>query len=209
MRERIIRRSISSCVSPGPRSPTDPFPPPLPEPPPCLSRWVHSRCSLGSMYRYCASSTCVLALAVCARMANMSRMSEVRSNIFTFSSFSMLRICLADSSSSKITIPTSRSASSSANIYCFISSSLPLPTYVTILGAFSLWVKRFTVTAPAVSAKNSNSSRYSLVLASLCCCVISPTNTAVSALTSDITNSFISGVLLHLVYIKCKYSAKT
>ena len=133
----------------------------------------------------------------------------MRSNIFTFSSFSMLRICLADSSSSKITIPTSRSASSSANIYCFISSSLPLPTYVTILGALSLWVKRFTVTAPAVSAKNSNSSRYSLVLASFCCCVISPTNTAVSALTSDITNSFISGVLLHLVYIKCKYSAKT
>ena len=38
------------------------------------------------------------------------------SRIFTFSSCSMLRICLAESSSSKITIPTSRSASSSARI---------------------------------------------------------------------------------------------
>ena len=49
IRLRIIRRSISSCVSPGPRSPTEPLPPPLPEPPPCRSRWVHKRCSRGNM----------------------------------------------------------------------------------------------------------------------------------------------------------------
>ena len=144
------------------------------------------------MYLYCASSTCVLALAVCARMANMSRMSEVRSRIFTLSSFSMLRICLADSSSSNITIPISRSASSSSFIYCFISSSFPLPTYVVWLGPPTFCVNRFTVTAPAVSARNSSSSRYSFVLASFCSWVISPTSMAVSAFTSEITNSFIS-----------------
>ena len=49
MRPRMIRRSISSCVSPGPRSPTEPLPPPEPEPPPCRSRWVHSRCRRGSI----------------------------------------------------------------------------------------------------------------------------------------------------------------
>ena len=34
MRLRMIRRSISSCVSPGPLKPTEPLPPPEPEPPP-------------------------------------------------------------------------------------------------------------------------------------------------------------------------------
>ena len=128
IRFRMIRRSISNCVSPGPRSPTEPLPPPAPEPPPWRSKWVHKRCRRGSMYLYCASSTCVFALAVCARMAKISRISEVRSNILIFNSASMLRICFAESSSSKITIPISRSASSSFRIYSLISSSLPLPT---------------------------------------------------------------------------------
>ena len=128
IRFRMIRRSISSWVSPGPRSPTEPLPPPAPEPPPWRSKWVHKRCRRGSMYLYCASSTCVFALAVWARMANISRISEVRSNILIFNSASMLRICLAESSSSKITIPTSLSFSSSFRIYSFISSSFPLPT---------------------------------------------------------------------------------
>ena len=44
---------------------------------------------------------------------------------------------------------------------------------------------------PAVSARNSSSSRYSVVFASFCCGVIRPTSTAVSTLASDITNSFI------------------
>ena len=128
MRWRMIRRSISNCVSPGPRSPTLPFPPPLPEPPPWRSRCVHNLCSRGSIYLCWASSTCVFASALWARMAKMSRMSDVRSRIFTCSDFSILRICLADSSSSKITIPTSRSWSSSSLIYCRISSSFPCPT---------------------------------------------------------------------------------
>lgn len=34
IRFRMIRRSISNCVSPGPRRPTEPLPPPAPEPPP-------------------------------------------------------------------------------------------------------------------------------------------------------------------------------
>ena len=188
---RMIRRSISSCVSPGPLSPTLPLPPPLPEPPPCRSRCVQSRCSLGSMYRCCASSTCVFASAVWALMAKMSRMSEVRSSIFTFSSFSILRICFAESSSSKMTIPTSLSLSSSSFINCLISSSLPCPTYVTELGPLSRWVNLLTVTAPAVSARNSSSSRYSFVLFSSWSLVIRPTSTAVSAFASEITNSFI------------------
>ena len=34
MRFKMMRRSISNCVSPGPRKPTEPLPPPAPEPPP-------------------------------------------------------------------------------------------------------------------------------------------------------------------------------
>ena len=128
IRFKMIRRSISSCVSPGPRSPTEPLPPPAPEPPPWRSKWVHKRCRRGSMYLYCASSTCVFALAVWARMAKISRIRDVRSSILILSSASILRICLAESSSSKITMPISRSASSSLRMYSLISSSLPLPT---------------------------------------------------------------------------------
>ena len=114
IRLRMIRRSISNCVSPGPRRPTIPLPPPAPEPPPWRSKCVQRRCRRGSMYLYCASSTCVFALAVWARMAKISKINEVRSSILIFSSCSMLRICLAESSSSKMAIPTSRSSSSSA-----------------------------------------------------------------------------------------------
>src|SRR5215203_3291196 len=46
------RRSVSSCVSPGPR---------MPMPPRNFSRWVHIRVRRGSMYSNCASSTCILA----------------------------------------------------------------------------------------------------------------------------------------------------
>ena len=168
------------------------------------------------MYLYCANSTCVLAFAVCALMAKMSRIRLVLSRIFTLSSCSIFLICFAESSSSKITIPTGwygtgsgsspsfvnsvsgkytspRSAlSSQSSIYALISSSFPLPTYVTLDGPFTLCVNLFTVTAPAVSARNSSSSRYSFVFASPCCGVINPTSTAHSVFVSDITNSFIS-----------------
>jgi len=48
IRFKMIRRSISNWVSPGPRKPTEP-PLPLPEPPPCRSRCVHRRCRRGSI----------------------------------------------------------------------------------------------------------------------------------------------------------------
>ena len=47
-------------------------------------------------------------------------------------------------------------------------------------GPFILCVKRFIVCAPAVSARNSSSSRYSCVLRSPCCGVTSPISMAVS-----------------------------
>ena len=124
-------------------------------------------------------------------MANMSSISEVRSRIFTCSSFSMFLNCCAESSSSKMTMPTGSLLSSLSLMYSLISSSLPLPTYDVEFGPPARCVNRFTVTAPAVSARNSSSSKYSLVLASSCCGVISPTSTALSAFASEITNSFI------------------
>ena len=69
------------------------------------------------------------------------------------------------------------------SIYCAISSSLPFPTKVVRLGASHFCVNFFTVTAPAVSARKSSSSRYSLAFASFCCGVISPTSTARSSTT--------------------------
>ena len=53
-----MRRSVSICSSPGPR---------MPIPPRWRSRWVHMPVRRGSKYWYCASSTCILALAVWAR----------------------------------------------------------------------------------------------------------------------------------------------
>ena len=181
-----MRRSVSICVSPGPR---------MPMPPRWRSRWVHMRVSRGSRYWYWASSTCVRALAVRARLANMSRMSPVRSSTLIFSSFSMLATCFDDRSSSKIAI-----AMSLSSVYWRISSSLPDPTKVRESGPFIFCVNLRTVTAPAVSARNSSSSRYSLARASFWAGVIRPTSMARSGASVAVGRSFMRGCL----FVRCK-----
>ncbi len=90
---RIARRSVSICVSPGPF---------VPMPPNCLERCVHWRVRRGSMYCSWASSTCVFASFVLARDAKMSSMIPLLSMILHFISFSRLRTCTADRSSSNM-----------------------------------------------------------------------------------------------------------
>ena len=70
MRRRARRRSVSSCVSPGPRVPT---------PPPSRSRCCHIPRMRGRLYSSCASSTWSLPSALTACCAKMSRISCVRS----------------------------------------------------------------------------------------------------------------------------------
>ena len=96
-----------------------------------------------------------LARAVWARMAKMSRMRLVRSIIRIFRTFSMLRSCFADNSSSKMTTYFVFFIFTKASI----SSSLPFPTKVTGLGISSLH-KTFPGSKPAVSARKASSSRY-------------------------------------------------
>ena len=97
MRVRTSRRSVSICVSPGPR---------VPMPPPRRSRCVHCPASLGSKYSCCASSTCKRPSLVRARCANTSRIRAVRSMTLTDSpsAFSRLRCCVGVSSSSQMTV---------------------------------------------------------------------------------------------------------
>ncbi len=142
---RMIRRSVSNWVSPGPRMM-------VPPPPRCRSRCVHIRVSRGNRYWYCASSTCALACAVCARMANISRIRLVRSIMRILSSFSILRSWRAESSSSKMITS--------------ISCSFPVPTNVAVLGVSNRCTKRFTGASPAVSARKASSSRYSFTFSS-------------------------------------------
>ena len=75
----MIRRSVSSWVSPGPR---------VPMPPPVRDRWVHSRVRRGSWYSSWASSTWRRPSWVCACWAKMSRISRLRSMTLTLSSSS-------------------------------------------------------------------------------------------------------------------------
>ena len=150
-----IRRSVSISVSPGPLVPT---------PPPCLSRCFHIPFNLGRMYWYWASSTWVLAWAVLARLANMSRIRSLRSMVLTFSSFSIFWICEPVSSSSKMTMLIFPFKA----MYCLISSSFPFPTNVLLSGCGSFCVKRLTAIAPAVSARKASSSRYSFTIGSVC-----------------------------------------
>ena len=75
------------------------------------------------------------------------------------------------------------------------------------VGPPSFCVNLLTVTAPAVSARNSNSSRYSLVFSSFWSCVMRPTSMAVSAFASDMTNSFIR--YINMVIAKLQQSDKT
>ena len=92
---RIIRLSVSISVSPGPRIPIPPF---------WRERWVHILVNRGNRYSYWASSTWVLASAVLALFAKMSKIKLLRSSILVFSAFSMFLNWEGLNSSSKITI---------------------------------------------------------------------------------------------------------
>ena len=89
----MIRRSVSSWLSPGPR---------VPMPPPVRDRWVHSLVRRGSWYSSWASSTWRRPSWVWACSAKMSRISRLRSMTLTFSSSSRARCWAGDSSSSAI-----------------------------------------------------------------------------------------------------------
>ena len=120
MRWRMIRRSVSSWVSPGPRRPM---------PPRMRERWVHMRVSLGSRYSSCASSTCSFASWLRARVEKMSRMTSGRSMTRTLSSRSRLAPWTGLSSSSKMTSVAPASATAAAT-----SSTFPSPISVAGLG---------------------------------------------------------------------------
>ena len=78
----MIRRSVSSWRSPGPR---------VPMPPWVRDRWVHSRVRRGSWYSSWASSTWRRPSWVWAWSAKMSRISRLRSMTLTLSSSSSAR----------------------------------------------------------------------------------------------------------------------
>ena len=88
---RMIRRSVSSCVSPGPREPMPPW---------VRDRCVHSRVRRGSWYSSWASSTCRRPSWVRACWAKMSRISPLRSRTLTPSRLSSAFCWLGLSSSS-------------------------------------------------------------------------------------------------------------
>ena len=93
IRSRMIRRSVSSWLSPGPR---------VPIPPPVRDRWVHSRVRRGSWYSSWASSTWSRPSWVWACWAKMSRISRLRSMTLTLSRLSRA-FCWAGLSSSSAT----------------------------------------------------------------------------------------------------------
>ena len=108
------RRSISNCVSPGPRR--------VPMPPACWESRAPLPRRRGSRYRYWASSTCALPSWLWAFWAKMSRITAVRSMAVRPSSFSRLSCWAGVSSSSKTTVSQSVSRATSRS-----SSALPLP----------------------------------------------------------------------------------
>src|SRR5690349_20933653 len=147
IRVRMIRRSVSSWLSPGPR---------VPIPPPVRDRCVQRRVRRGSWYSSWASSTWSRPSWVCACWAKMSRISRLRSMTLTFRRPSSAFCWPGDSSSSamRISKPVSLFA-------CASSSALPLPTY-----QFGSTWRRFchsapTTSAPAVTASAASSFRLS------------------------------------------------
>ena len=149
IRLRTIRRSTSSWLSPCPNR--------LPIPPRVcsLARWVHMPRNRGSRYCSCANWTCRRPSRVFACRPKISRMSAVRSMIFTGSPTACSRFdcCEGVSSSSKITtsIESRRTMPTS-------SSTFPEPMKVRGTGRSRRCVKRATTSAPAVCANRSSSS---------------------------------------------------
>ena len=87
----MIRRSVSSWLSPGPREPMPPW---------VRERWVQRRVRRGSWYSSCASSTWRRPSWVCACWAKMSRISRLRSMTLTLRRLSSDFCWLGESSSS-------------------------------------------------------------------------------------------------------------
>ncbi len=147
----ISRRSVSSCVSPGPRKPM---------PPVCRSRWVQPRTSRVDRCCSCASSTCSLPSALCARCAKMSRIRLTRSTTRHCSARSRLRCCAPDSAWSKMT----RSASV-ATRRAAISSTLPRPANSAGSGRARRAVTMSATSAPAEAARSFSSASRASALA--------------------------------------------
>ncbi len=141
------RRSVSSCVSPGPRSPM---------PPVCRSRWVQPRTRRVDRCSSCASSTCSLPSALCARCAKMSRISAVRSTTRQSRARSRLRCCAPESAWSKMTRSDCVAVRSAA-----ISSTLPLPANSAGSGFLRRAVITPATSAPALCASAVSSERRS------------------------------------------------
>ena len=121
IRRRAMRRSDSSCDSPGPL---------VPMPPPRRSRCCHMPRMRGRLYSSCASSTWSLPSAVRACWAKMSRISCVRSTTRSLSASSRRRCWLGPRSSS-----TTRDSARVSATEAFSSSKRPLPRYVRGSGA--------------------------------------------------------------------------
>src|SRR5688572_1490439 len=141
------RRSVSSCVSPGPRTPI---------PPRNFSRWAHIRVSRGNMYCSCASSTCIFASLDLARVAKMSRISSARSITRCPVASSIFFPCDGESSSSNTISDAFLSWMARRS-----SSTLPFPRYVAGFGLSICCVTSPTTTPPAVSTSRSSSSKCS------------------------------------------------
>src|SRR3954451_24133487 len=144
IRRRAIRRSDSSCDSPGPR---------VPMPPPSRSRCFHMPRMRCRLYSSCASSTWSLPCAVWACWAKISRITAVRSTTRDCSASSSRR-CWRGVSSSSITTTSAPACSVSR----FSSSSLPGPRYVEGCGPSRCCTTVATVSTCAVRSSSSISS---------------------------------------------------
>jgi hypothetical protein len=140
MRRLILRRSVSSWVSPGPR---------VPLPPPSCDKARPRPARRGSWYSSCASSTWSWPSRVLAWRAKMSRMSCERSMTWQGSRDSMLRSCEGVRSWSKRTSEALVEATTST-----ISSSLPWPTRLEGSGLWRRWTSVTAMVAPADRASS-------------------------------------------------------
>ena len=141
-----MRRSVSSCVSPGPL---------VPMPPLCWRhRCVHAPVSRGIMYCSCATSTIRRLSAVMACFAKMSRIRPVRSSTLIPG-----RRC-----SRFLTWEPERSSSNTTILACCSSrarlTSFTLPSPISVAGLkFCTRCKKLcTTSAPAVSASLPSSA---------------------------------------------------
>ena len=141
----ILRRSVSSLVSPGPRVP---IPPPRRD---ISLPWPVRR---GCKYISWASSTCRRPSRVRARRAKMSRINCVRSSTLAGRASSRLRCCVGVRSWSNTTRSARRELASAAS-----SRTLPWPNSVAASGAWRAWLMRSSTSAPALAANSANSSR--------------------------------------------------